>query len=83
MPGTFKTKILLPMEQITKEDVLDALPPGFKGGRKTYAKTCFDLRDFVLGRIGGIVGNDSNGSSGGGNDVAVVELNPELKNEIK
>lgn len=29
--GTFKTKILLPMSEVTKDDVLDALPPAFEG----------------------------------------------------
>ena len=29
--GTFKTKILLPLSEVTKDDVLDALPPTFKG----------------------------------------------------
>lgn len=29
--GTFKTKILLPLSEVTKDDVLDALPPSFKG----------------------------------------------------
>ena len=32
--GTFKTKILLPLSEVTKDDVLDSLPPGFEGGRK-------------------------------------------------
>ena len=29
--GTFKTKILLPLSEVTEEDVFDALPPAFKG----------------------------------------------------
>jgi hypothetical protein len=54
--GTFKTKILMPLSEVTLDDVLDALPPGFKGGRKTWESTCLHLRDFTLGRIGGTVG---------------------------
>jgi len=55
--GTFKTKILMPLSQVTKDDVLDALPPGFEGGRKTWEKTCLQMRDLVFGRIGGLVGS--------------------------
>jgi len=55
--GTFKTKVLMPLSQVTKDDVLDALPPGFEGGRKTWEKTCFQVRDLVFGRIGGMVGS--------------------------
>jgi len=55
--GSFKTTILLPLSEVTRDDVLDSLPPGFKGGRKTWENTCFALRDFVLGRIGGTVGS--------------------------
>ena len=55
--GTYKTKILMPLADVTKEDVLDALPPGFEGGRKTWERTCLAVRDIVLGRIGGIVGS--------------------------
>ena len=54
--GTFKTKILLPLSEVTKEDVLDSLPPTFKGGTKTWERTCLQLRDIALGRIGGMIG---------------------------
>lgn len=54
--GSFKTKVLLPLSEVTKDDVLDALPPGFNGGRKTWENTCLSLRDLVIGRIGGLVG---------------------------
>eukprot|EP00557_Chaetoceros_sp_GSL56_P007984 CAMPEP_0176491056 /NCGR_PEP_ID=MMETSP0200_2-20121128/8218_1 /TAXON_ID=947934 /ORGANISM="Chaetoceros sp., Strain GSL56" /LENGTH=219 /DNA_ID=CAMNT_0017888439 /DNA_START=192 /DNA_END=851 /DNA_ORIENTATION=- len=55
--GTFKTNILLPLSEVTRDDVLDALPPGFQGGRKTWERICLQLRDLVFGRIGGLVGN--------------------------
>jgi hypothetical protein len=55
--GTFKTNILLPLSEVTRDDVLDALPPGFQGGRKTWERMCLQLRDLVFGRIGGLVGN--------------------------
>lgn len=63
--GTFKTKVLLPLSEVTKDDVLDALPPGFNGGRKTWESMCLSLRDMVLGRIGGLVG--------AGDDLVEVE----------
>eukprot|EP00979_Chaetoceros_neogracilis_P002570 scaffold435_cov275-Chaetoceros_neogracile.AAC.22 len=47
----------MPLSQVTKDDVLDALPPGFEGGRKTWEKTCLQMRDLVFGRIGGLVGS--------------------------
>lgn len=64
--GTFKTKILMPLSDVTLDDVLDALPPGFKGGRKTFENTCLNLRDLVLGRLGGTVGT-------GDTDIEVEE----------
>jgi len=54
--SSYKAKIMTPLASITKNDVLDALPPGFEGGRKTWESTCLNARDFVLGRIGGLVG---------------------------
>ena len=55
--GSFKTKILMPLSDVTLDDVLNSLPPGFKGGRKTWEKTCLNIRDFALGRIAGTVGS--------------------------
>lgn len=55
--GTYKAKVLLPLAQVTNDDVLDALPPAFQGGRKTWESTCFTVRDLVFGRIGGLVGS--------------------------
>lgn len=41
--GTFKTKILLPLRDVTEDDVLDALPPSFKGKHLLH-----ELVGFVL-----------------------------------
>mmetsp|Transcript_22109 Transcript_22109/g.65559 ORF Transcript_22109/g.65559 Transcript_22109/m.65559 type:complete len:352 (-) Transcript_22109:3527-4582(-) len=49
--GTFKTKVLLPMSDVTKDDVLDALPPQFEGGRRTMKKICLRARDVTLAQI--------------------------------
>lgn len=56
--GTYKTKILLPMADVTKDDVLDALPPEFDGGRRSMEKLCTRARDVMLGQIGQIVNED-------------------------
>jgi len=55
--GTYKAKVLMPLKEVTNDDVLDALPPAFQGGRKTWESTCFAVRDLVFGRIGGLVGS--------------------------
>jgi len=73
--GSYKTKILLPLSEVSLDDVLDALPPGFKGGRKTWENTCLTLRDHMLGRIGGIVGS--------GDDKAEVEERKILAEYLK
>ena len=49
--GNFKTKILMPMAQVTKDDVLDALPPQFTGGRRSIPKLALQARDVMLGQI--------------------------------
>eukprot|EP00592_Proboscia_alata_P009358 CAMPEP_0194358216 /NCGR_PEP_ID=MMETSP0174-20130528/5504_1 /TAXON_ID=216777 /ORGANISM="Proboscia alata, Strain PI-D3" /LENGTH=306 /DNA_ID=CAMNT_0039128471 /DNA_START=72 /DNA_END=992 /DNA_ORIENTATION=+ len=49
--GTFKTKILMPMADVTKEDVLDSLPPQFEGGKKTIESVCLTARDVMLNQV--------------------------------
>lgn len=49
--GSYKTKILKPLAEVTKEDVLDALPPAFMGGTKSIEKLCYQIRDNVLAQI--------------------------------
>jgi hypothetical protein len=49
--GNFKTKILMPMANVTKDDVLDALPPQFMGGRRSIPKLALQARDVMLGQI--------------------------------
>lgn len=55
--GNFKTKILLPLSDVTNEDVLDALPPSFLGGRRTMATICLRARDVALGQITQVMGD--------------------------
>jgi hypothetical protein len=49
--GVFKTKILIPMSEVTNEDVLDALPPAFTGGRRSMHKLCLQARDVMLAQV--------------------------------
>lgn len=54
--GTLKTKVLMPMVEVTKEDVLDALPPPL--GRRTVEKLCVQARDVMLAQITQLMGDD-------------------------
>lgn len=56
--GTFKTKVLMPMADVTNDDVLDALPPQFEGGRRTTEKLCLRARDVMLAQITQIMNED-------------------------
>mmetsp|Transcript_18438 Transcript_18438/g.26008 ORF Transcript_18438/g.26008 Transcript_18438/m.26008 type:complete len:362 (-) Transcript_18438:25-1110(-) len=56
--GTFKTKVLKPMSDVTQEDVLEALPPEFIGGQRSMGKLCLQARDVMLAQITQIVGED-------------------------
>jgi hypothetical protein len=56
--GSFKTRILKPLAEVTNDDVLDVLPPEFKGGRRTIESVCLKARDTVFAQIGQLVGND-------------------------
>lgn len=56
--GNFKTRILKPLAEVTKDDVLDALPPNFEGGRRTVESLCIKARDMVFAQIGQLVGSN-------------------------
>lgn len=49
--GSYKTKILKPMAEVSQEDVLEALPPAFEGGKRSMEKLCIQARDVMLGQI--------------------------------
>lgn len=57
--GSFKTRILMPLSEVKREDVLDALPPNFQGGRKTIESLCLKARDVCFAQIGQLVGVDN------------------------
>jgi hypothetical protein len=48
---TFQTKILMPMSEITKEDVLEALPPAFEGGLQSMERLGLRARDVMLAQV--------------------------------
>jgi hypothetical protein len=54
--GTLKAKVLLPMADITKDDVVKALPPPL--GTRSMEQLCFQARDFVLAQIAQLVGEE-------------------------
>lgn len=56
--GSYKTKILKPMADVTKDDVLEALPPSFIGGKRSMEKLCLQARDIMLGQITQLFGDD-------------------------
>lgn len=56
--GSFKTRILKPLAEVTLDDILDALPPNFEGGRRTIESICLKARDMMFAQIGQLVGSD-------------------------
>ena len=56
--GNYKTKILKPMAEVTNDDVLDALPPAFIGGKRTIEKLCINARDVMLTQITQLFGDE-------------------------
>lgn len=56
--GNYKTKILKPMADVENEDILEALPPAFKGGRRTMEKLCVYARDVMLAQITQLFGEE-------------------------
>ena len=56
--GSYKTKVLKPMAEVTKEDVLDVLPPAFEGGKRSMEKLCIRARDVMIGQITQLFGEE-------------------------
>mmetsp|Transcript_14845 Transcript_14845/g.26558 ORF Transcript_14845/g.26558 Transcript_14845/m.26558 type:complete len:267 (-) Transcript_14845:236-1036(-) len=72
--GSFKTRILKPLSDVTQEDVLDALPPSFEGGRRTTESLCLKARDMAFAQIGQLMGNDDTADSKEGRRVVADYL---------
>eukprot|EP00980_Cylindrotheca_fusiformis_P031522 scaffold26496_cov113-Cylindrotheca_fusiformis.AAC.5 len=60
--GSYKTKILKPMAEVTQDDVLEALPPAFEGGTRTLEKLCTGARDVMLAQITQLFGEEDDNS---------------------
>jgi len=56
--GSYKTKVLKPMSAVEKDDVLEALPPAFQGGKRSMQKLCLQARDVMLGQITQLFGEE-------------------------
>ena len=69
--GSYKTKVLKPLNEVSKEDVLDALPPAFEGGLRTTERLCLQARDVMFAQITQIFGGATGGD--GEYDLGDVE----------
>jgi len=56
--GSYKTKVLKPMNEVTQQDVLEALPPQFQGGLRSMERLCVQARDVMLAQITQLFGED-------------------------
>jgi hypothetical protein len=56
--GSYKTKVLLPMAEVTQQDILEALPPTFTGGLRSMERLCVTARDVSLAQITQLFGDD-------------------------
>jgi len=61
--GSYKTKILKPMADVTEDDILDALPAAFEGGTRTMEKVCIFARDVMIGQITQLFGDEDDDSA--------------------
>ena len=72
--GSFKTRILKPLAEVTLDDVLEALPPNFKGGKKTVESICLKARDMMFAQIGQLVGVDDTSDNKNGRRLVAQYL---------
>ncbi|KAL7435904.1 hypothetical protein ACHAXH_006740 [Discostella pseudostelligera] len=80
--GSYKTRILKPLADVTLDDVLDALPPSFKGGRRTPLSLCLRVRDMMVAQIGQLCGDDDSRDSVEGRKVVAEYLRGYLEEYI-
>jgi hypothetical protein len=80
--GSYKTKVLKPLSDVTREDVLAALPPAFKGGTRTLEKLCIQARDVMFGQITQLFG-DSDDQDITGRQLMVQYLQESLQRYIE
>lgn len=80
--GSYKTRILKPLSEVTLDDVLDALPPSFTGGRRTTLSLCLRARDMMAAQIGQLVGDDDSRDSVEGRKLVAEYLREYLEEYI-
>ena len=68
--GSYKTKILKPLADVTQQDVYEALPPAFTGGLKTMESLCLQVRDVVFAKISQLFGGGLAPLSSGNDEAA-------------
>ena len=56
--GSYKTKVLKPMSEVQRQDVLEALPPAFVGGLRSMETLCITARDVAIAQITQLFGDD-------------------------
>jgi hypothetical protein len=56
--GSYKTKVLKPMAEVTQDDILEALPPAFEGGKRSMENLCIAARDVMLSQITQLFGEE-------------------------
>lgn len=56
--GNYKTKVLKPMAEVTQDDIWEALPPEFLGGKRSVENLCIQARDVMLGQITQLFADD-------------------------
>jgi hypothetical protein len=71
--GSYKTKILKPMADVTEDDILDSLPPAFIGGKRTMEKLCVYARDVMIGQITQLFGGDEEQDDNDNNDSTLKD----------
>mmetsp|Transcript_30040 Transcript_30040/g.72949 ORF Transcript_30040/g.72949 Transcript_30040/m.72949 type:complete len:158 (+) Transcript_30040:252-725(+) len=57
------------MADVEDDDILDALPPAFEGGRRTMEKLCLYARDVMIGQITQLFGDGSDNFSNDPNSI--------------
>ena len=72
--GSYKTKILKPMADVTDDDILDNLPPVFEGGRRTMERVCLYARDVMIAQITQLFGDGSDDNDSAAKDRTTMAL---------
>jgi hypothetical protein len=77
--GSYKTKILMPLNEVTKQDVLEALPPPFPGGLRTMEKLYLSARDVMLAKVAQLFGDENDEPSAESRRLMALYLQASLQ----